>query len=110
MNGGDQPDTVRPLKTAAPRAVIFLRGWERGPECYAYCERMGYRPSVVYDPDGTKYYEVYESLLRGEAEVIVVWSMADLPPRRVPRVEAVELAPPDIPRNRRPRLVRWPKK
>lgn len=93
------------------RAIIYLRSWEHGPECQAYCEAQGYRASIVYDLDGTRYAGVFDAVVQGQAEVIVVWSFADLPSGRVPRVEPVELMqPPEPPRNRRPRVVRWPKK
>jgi hypothetical protein len=88
-------------------AIIYLRSWQHGPECYEYCTAAGYRSSVVYDPDGTRYEQTFAAMLRGEADLIVVWSLSELAPDRYPRVEPVDMLRRDLDAaRRRPKVVR----
>lgn len=96
-----------PTSACTTKAIIYLRSWQHGPECLDYCKAVGYQASVVYDPEGTRYDQAFAAVLRGEAELIVVWSVSELPPDRVPRVEPVDLLRPELDlERRRPKVVR----
>lgn len=114
MGHSNDQTEIYPLHAFALRAIIYLRGWQHGPDCHEYCEARGYRViGVVYDPDGSKYDTTFDAIVTGQAEVIVVYDFDDLPANRVPRVEPVSLLQPSPtevePRKRRPR-ARWPRK
>ena len=74
--------------------------------CVEYCERHGYQvvALVVGDGDGQSWFHgVVGMLTAHEAELIVVWTRAELPAARLPRLEVVVEEPPPTSHRRRPR-------
>lgn len=89
------------------RAIIYLRRLDDSAACIAWCEARGYRiDGVVLDPAGGRYHACIRAALDGQCDVIVIRSLADLPPDRLPRTEVADAPLEQVdprPRRRRPR-------
>lgn len=77
---------------ATPLLAVIYTGPD-GPEllCLDHCRRRGYRVVGISRPDraGQHWAGVVAMLASGEADLAVIANRADLPPNRLPRVEAV---------------------
>jgi hypothetical protein len=101
-----------------PRAALYAPLADDGQRWVMagveWCDRLGYDLcSLVVDPDGSRWREVFQLLLTGDAEVIVV-NRRDHIPLTLPRIEiiaedrrrVVPPAQPPGPGRRRPQFLR----
>lgn len=93
--------------TAPLRAVIYVAEHTNmevaQAACLAHCEERGYlvKSLILGDRAGVRWHEGVQAMLfKGEVDVVVIYSRADLPPARLPRVEVVadRVTPPPVPR------------
>lgn len=89
------------------RAIIYTGADNPGPaidRCLRHCIEHGYQVTAVIIDHGNGWHDAIRALADNLADVLVVASVAEMPPDRLPRIEVAggRRAPPS---DRRPRRV-----